>query len=186
MIAERRSRRIREMTTLRITTLVVICLTILLVAWNALNVANAIIAGKQLATIKAQLDQQRASLQIWNDTQQQIKAKLPVVALLRQVQNSECAWMTVYADLSNITPPGVVLTSQSCSEAEKSMKLELSGRVSDEQTFANFMLAFSQRTSWAGQPLIKTFSSVSEDKVSKLPYSFNLEVPIQGLVGGGL
>ena len=184
MIAERRSKRIREMNILRISALLVVCITILLVMMNAINGYDALIASKRLETVNMELKRQAPRLKQWNATQQQIKAKRPVVKLLKQVQNSECAWMTVFADLSKITPPDVVLTTQSCSGSEKGMTLVLSGKVADEPTLARYMIAFSQNTTWAGQPTIKTFTASTGEKDPRMHYNFSLDIPIHGLVGG--
>jgi hypothetical protein len=185
MIAERRARRIREMATLRISTLMVICVTVVLVLWNATNWFSDISAQAQLKTVNRQLERQKPSHDQWSDVQKQIKANKPVVDLLRDVQTSECAWMTLFSDLSKITPPGVLITSQAVTGSDKNMEMKISGKAADEKTFADFMMAFSQHTTWAGQPKFSTWSYAGE-KSGQLGYSFDLTIPINGMTGGDL
>ena len=185
MIAERRSRRIRELSTVRMTILITISVTVLMALWNVINWFNLSFANKQLTMINNNLKAQNIKLVAYNQIVKEIDAKQPLVVLLKRVQNSECAWMTVFGDLSKITPPGVVLSSQSSSGSDKGLNLQLSGKVADESTFADFMLGFSQHTKWAGQPSFQSFSATG-DKNSRLQYAFTLEIPIKGMVGGGL
>ncbi len=191
LIAERRARKIREMTILRVSTLSVICLSILMVLTNIAAWIVGLTTNSELIGIKVRLREQEPRYEQWQKVQHEIAARKPVVSLLEQVQKSEGAWMTVLGDMSAITPGDVVLDGMTTMINDKNVKLHLTGRARDEKTVGAFMLSISQQTRWAGDPELKNCTAVSKTDsegadMERSIVRFDLEVPIRGLVGGDL
>lgn len=184
MIAERRARKIREMTILRVSTLVVFCLTVLMVLWNVAAGLVQLSAKNDVEAINDELRKQKPLFEEWQHVQSEIAERQPVVTLLDQVQKSEGAWMIMLADLSRIIPGNVVITGMGSNNENDGVSLHIEGIAKDEDAVAEFMLAINERTTWAGKAVLKgTTSRGTGEKVSK---QFNITVPVRGLVGGDL
>ena len=186
LIAERRTRRIREMTILRISMLSVAALTVVMVLLIITAFSLNYIAKKDLAIYNLKLLDQDKEYADWQKIQDEIAEKQPIVSLLEQVQMSEIAWMTILADLSRITPRNVTIEGFNTNASDKEgVQIRIAGHASNAETVGEFMLAFSRDTGWAGNPELKNLSD--ETKTSTKPsVKFEIMVPVRGLVGGVL
>lgn len=187
LIAERRARKIREMTILRVSAMSVVSITVVMVLVNVVAWVVGITTYSELNDVKASLEKQEQPYREWQRIQSEITARKPVVTLLEQVQKSEGAWMTVLGDLSIITPQDVVLDNMTTVSSEKSVRLHLTGRARDERTVGAFMLAISQQTRWAGNPELRNVTAgnkTGSDVNKERPFiRFDLEVPVRGMGG---
>jgi Tfp pilus assembly protein PilN len=184
LIAERRARKIREMAILRMSSLAVVIVVVFAVALNALAGYSYFTAQQRLKTTNQQLADIQPQYNKLLLVRQQVTARVPVVKLLQQVQLSEGAWMTILADLSNVSTSKTVIDGFSPSVDDKGVSINLTGHACDEQAVAAFMLAIPQETGWAGIPTLHTVSASDNQKVKSVQFSLN--VPVRGLVGGNL
>ncbi|HEY3379403.1 MAG TPA: PilN domain-containing protein [Armatimonadota bacterium] len=184
LIAERRARKMREMTILRVGSLCVVLLSILMVLIIMYAGYRNISASTDVKTVTKTLDDLQPQYDELLQVRNQISALAPVETLLNEVQKSEGAWMIILGDISAITPRGVVLQTVGSTSDAQGVSLHIAGRATDEQTVAAFLLALRQQTSWAKTPNLK--SVTSEDGPQTKAVRFDLTVPVQGLLGGDL
>lgn len=191
LIAERRSRKLRELNILRMAALgvgiIIVCmLSLNLVAW-------AIYWSDQnkLAGVNARLSELTGSRNMLADTERQIADRQEMVTLLDQVKVSEGAWMQILADVSRLIPHEVVVTGLTSSATGTGVELHLAGRGLDQKAVAAFMLAIPAQShgGWAGKPVLNSLSAIDQvvtaDGRSVGGVAFDLTVPIRGLLGGG-
>lgn len=185
MIAERRARKMREVTTLRFAALGVLLVLLFSILLNVEKVFECRTARSQRDDAKdqlAKLQTERTKLQGVLD---EIGEKKPVVRLLEQVRVSEGAWMTILADTSRITPSDVVINSFSTTATAEGINLHISGNARDEQTVGAFMLAMRQQTLWAKTPSLGSVAALDDSNKGKI-VRFDLTVPVRDLMGGEL
>lgn len=189
LIAERRARKLREMTIIRVGFLSLVFLAIFVVLLNMYAGYQQISARSDQSLANREIAQLQPQYEALQKIQLEIRDREPVVKLLEQVQVSEGAWMTIFTDLSIITPRSVALSGVSASADDKGVGLRIGGRAQDQSTVAAFMEALRQQTGWAGTPELKSLTSDAtgkDGKASKLAVRFELQVPVRGLVGGNL
>ena len=186
MVAERRAKRLQEMTVIRVSILSVLAISIIMILTNFIAWYTNMQAKEALADINNQLVKQQVEYKQWSVIQEEIQAMTPVVELLEKVQLSEGAWMTILGDLSKITSKDVVISSMNSGASPDGFLLRISGRTTDEKALANFMLRLREDTGWADTPkLIQT--SAEEGKNEKINSSrFDLDIPVKGLIGGDI
>ena len=183
MVAERRARRMREMTIIRVSMLSVVAISVILVLTNLIAWYTHQQAKQKLADINNRLVTQEVEFQAWTELQDEIQGMLPVVELLEKVQMSEGAWMTILGDLSKITTQDVVITSLNSGATADGFLLRISGRAKDEKALANYMLRLREDTGWANVPKLNV-TSVEESAETSNTSRFDLDVPVIGLIGG--
>ena len=186
LIAERRARKLREMSTLRWS---VIGLGVLLLLMVSLNIAqwndwqsNERDLVTQTDWLK-DLQQQQLELQ---DTVRKINEKGPIVDLLEQVRISEGAWMTILADISQIIPHDAYVASISSLGSRDGMRLRFNGQARDQETVGSFMEAFSQQTRWANPAELASINRDRNTGDGQQWVRFDFSIPVSGLLGGNL
>lgn len=186
MVAERRAKRLREMTVIRVSILSVLAVSIIMVLTNLIAWYTNTQAKGDLADINDRLQKQQVEYKQWSAVQDDIKSMTPVVELLEKVQLSEGAWMTILGDLSQITTKDVVISSLSSGTAPEGFVLRLSGRAADEKSLADFMLRLREDTGWADTPKLIVTSVEAENNNKTSASRFDLDIPVKGLIGGDI
>jgi len=185
LIAERRARKMREMTTLRFSTIGVLVVMVFAILLNIGKLLECQALRTEQKTAQKQLDELGAKRRELKKVTDEIEAKRPVVNLLEQVRVSEAAWMTILADTSKITPSDVMLSSFNTTPSPDGIMLHINGKAVDEGTVGNYMLAFRQQTRWAKTPTLGTVTA-QDDALFGKRVSFDLTIPIKDLIGGEL
>ncbi len=187
LIAERRAKRLREMTVLRMSGIgiaIVFVFAILLnliVFWNLRTQKNNLIEATSDLKFN---EEKRKNLQILLDA---IDDRKPVVTLLEQAQISEGAWMTIMADISRVIPHDVALKDFMSIASGGSVSLRLSAYARDEQTVGQFMQSFNpDDTPWAQTPTLVTLTAQEDPRQHTKRVQFEMTVPVKGLMGGDL
>lgn len=185
LIAERRARKMREMTIIRLSIVGVVGLCIVMVGLNVMGVVQLGAAKRSLEvnrTNLAALEKKQEKLQLIVD---EINDLRPMVELLKQVRVSEGAWMTMLADIGRVVPNDVVLTAINTEANKDGVSLRLSGRARDERTVGHFMEMISQWTKWALTPKLNNVTA-DQGGNDTAGVRFDITVPVQGLYGGEL
>ena len=185
LIANRRSRKLREMVMLRWAFISVILLLIAMFSLNAWELWVYSAAAEQLTRTQKTLTKIQEDKKTLDEIQAKVEEKRPQVILLKQAQQSQGAWLIILADLSRIVPSDVVLTSLSTGRVDKTMTLSMGGYAADEHTVGQFMMDLPEKTAWAGTPKLGTVSADEKDQGQRTVH-FDLTVPIQGMLGGDL
>ena len=186
LIAERRLRKLREMTILRWASLGVFLVLLVMVTLNIMELMQVSAERaeyQQDERIVKELRQQQSEMRV---VENQIREDQPKVLLLKQVRLSEGAWMTIYADLARIVPADVVLTGITANTSADGVVLRLAGRAIDEETVGTFMQALRQQTEWAKLPQLGQISMAEDPLLGRSFAQFDMSVPVRGLLGGDL
>lgn len=188
LIAERRARKIREMTILRMSSFGIITLVIAMVLLNIYAWLMHLTANSDLERVTRDWNDLQPKYKELLQIQDEIAARKPVVRLLEQVQVSEGAWMIMFADLCKVVPKDMVLDGVRPSGGTDGMALSIGGTARDEKTVATFMLNLRQQTAWANTPVLKSFAKQGGENAAPgaATVHFELLVPVRGLVGGDL
>ncbi len=183
LIANRRSRKMREMMYLRWAIFGVFIAILIAIVMNLFAILDNKWASNkrdEKKVIVEALNQKEKQLDALSN---QIKELEPQLLMLGQAQKSQNAWLTIMADMSKIIPPSVYLTSFNSTVMDKQMALSISGVAEDETTVGVFSETVRTKTSWAGNPKQGAISaSVSE--LTGRHVTFDLIIPIDGMIGG--
>lgn len=183
LIANRRSRKMREMMYLRWAIFGVFIAILIAIVMNLLAVIDYSMADTTRDVRKGEV----ASLQVkekqLNTLTNKIKELEPQLIMLGQAQKSQNAWLTIMADMSRIIPSNVYITSFNSTVIDKQMALAISGVAEDESTVGDFSETIRTKTSWAGNPKQGSISA-SENELTGRRVIFDLVVPINGMIGG--
>jgi Tfp pilus assembly protein PilN len=186
LIAERRARKQREATILRMGTLGVLLIVFIMVAlnvaWWKLGQDTAI----RLKSTEDQLEIRREDRDKFRALKAEVEEKREIVKLLDQVRVSEQAWMIILADISRVIPNDVVLTTFTTETTDKMIQLRFAGRAKDKTTVGRFYNALPTATRWAKTPILGDMSQQEERDLGVTQEAFEITVPVKGLYGGEL
>lgn len=185
LIAERRARKQREDTVLRISWMGVALVLLGMVAlnvtwWNELRITES--ARNQMEAKAAESEE---ALKQFLALKAEVQEKDKIVMLLRQVRVSESAWMTILADVSHLIPDDVVLTGLTTQAGDKGVAVRLTGQARDERMVAQFMQDIPDLTRWARTPNLNRLKFDDQQGYGRIA-GFELVVPVIGLYGGDL
>lgn len=187
LIAERRTRRLREMTTIRISILVIVCIAVIMILFNLGSLWEAKNYRDDLRVTEKNRRDIEGDYQRLLKVRTEIAQKAPLVTLLRQVQISESAWITILTDLSRILPNNVAIDTISTeSSTQGGVNLHLAGRGTDENAVADFMQRLPYQTRWAGTPSLNGMNTELMQGQGRATVHFDVKVPINGMIGGDL
>lgn len=186
LIAERRARKIREITTLRWSTIAVLFIMLSMLVFNVIVLADTITERTELERVTAELHEKEAKRAELQQVLDQIEVKAPVVRLLEQVRMSEGAWITILSDLSRIMPHEVAISNFSVNSANEGVKIRLTGRARDERTVGSFLQLVPESTRWAETPTLGNISAESLRNSDSQSVRFDMIIPVKGLYGGDL
>lgn len=184
LIAERRARKVREISILRMSVLGVFLVILAMGLLNTVAYIDKVISEKALAQVTDELaivTEEKVKLDL---IKAEISEKEPVVTLLKQVQLSEAAWMIILADFTRVIPDNVSIGGITTTMTDEGVELNVAGVASDEETVGEFMLAIREKTRWAKTPTAGTISAVDDNPDSGV--RFSLTIPVRGLYGGEL
>jgi len=184
LIAERRARRQREVTILRMSTLGVVLIVFIMVvlnlAWWKLTVDTA----HTLTMTEQTLTERRVERDAFRALKADVEEKREIVTLLGQVRVSESAWMIILADISRVISPDVVLASFTTETKNDAIWLRLTGRARDFKTAGSFMESLRVGTRWAKTPTLGGLTSGENRDTGVTQATFEIRVPVEGLYGG--
>ncbi|MEI6518677.1 MAG: PilN domain-containing protein [bacterium] len=183
LIANRRSRKMREMMYLRWAIFGVFIAILIAIIMNLFAIFDYNWAIDTRNVRQAQVDSLQQKEKQLDALTNQIKELEPQLLLLNQAQKSQNAWLTIMADMSRIIPSNVYLTSFNSTVIDKQMALAIGGVAEDEKTVGVFSETIRTQTSWAGNPKQGAISaSVSE--LTGRQVTFDMVIPIEGMIGG--
>jgi len=184
LIANRRAKKMREMTFLRFAIMGVIIVFMAMLFLNLYALLMQRIAVDQYNVAVQRLEDIQEDEKDFNKILDEIKEKVPQTNLLERAQQSQAAWATILADFSRMLPHDVVLTNMSTAIVDKNMGVQIGGYAADEQTLGQFMIDLRTKTEWAGKPKLGTVSAVENDLTKERRVRFDLMVPIMGMMAG--
>jgi hypothetical protein len=186
LIAERRSRKIRESLIISYSWLAVFMIFVVMLLINGLAVVQAGARHAEADRLVLALDDSRRAYTTLQEKQNHIAELAPKVRLLEQVRVSEAAWMTIIADLGRITADSVVLESFGATAGDKGVSLHLTGKASDQTAVAKFLEALPTKTGWVdaatSPPRTGNINTVAVGKQQTV--TFDVAVTVNGLMGG--
>lgn len=195
LIAERRNRKLREASILRMAGLGVLLVLLAMVVLNMSALYECHQRKSAIASIDATLSKQQAEQRKLQNTIAQINQLKPVITLVTQARISEGAWMTILADLGRVIPNDAVLKAVNPSLTGEAVSLRLTGSAKDQKTVGDFMELLASSTRWAKLPVLKSVNTEA-GKGIRLPSGeeltmpdrvrFDFVVPVKGLIGGEL
>ena len=183
LIAERRTRKLREMATVRWSVIGLVLLFLLMLGLNIAAYFDWQYHQRLLATETDNLARLRAKYAELQEIEKEIAEKGPIVNLLDQVRISEKSWMIILADISQVIPHDASIAGITTLGSRDGMKLRFNGVARDLVTAGDFMKAFSKRTLWADTADPSGFSA-TKDKAEGDRVRFDFVVPIRGMLGG--
>lgn len=187
LIAERRARKQRETTILRMSTLGVV---LVVFAMLALNLAWWQFGNDEQRKLKSSitaLDKAHDLLKSFVALKTEVEQKREIGNLLGRVQLSEGAWMVILSDLSHTIPNDVVLTALATDTENDAVTLRLSGRAKDQQTVGAFMKLLREGTTgWVDTPRLVSVTLNDNKTLGTSVETFEITVPVKGLYGGEL
>jgi Tfp pilus assembly protein PilN len=183
LIANRRTRKMREMMYLRWAIFGVFFAILIAIVMNMWAKIDNILETNKRDEKKLQVESLQQKEKQLDALTNQIKELEPQLLMLGQAQKSQNAWLTIMADMSRIIPSNVYIRSFNSSVVDKQMALSISGVAEDEKTVGEFSEIIRTKTSWAGNPRQGAISaSVSELEGRRV--TFDLIIPIEGMIGG--
>lgn len=185
LIAERRSRKLREMMTLRWSMIGLVLLLLLMLGFNITAWFEWQSNQKDLTRQANLLVDLKVEYEVLQEINQKISEKGPIVNLLDQVRISEQSWMIILADISQVIPQDANIEGIVTMGARDGMRLRFSGQALDQETVGVFMEAFSQQTLWAS-PADLSQISISRNAGDSKRVRFDFSVPVRGMLGGEL
>ncbi|MHB9131257.1 MAG: PilN domain-containing protein [Armatimonadota bacterium] len=184
LIAERRARKVREVTVLRRamggSLLVLLVMVVLSVTFLISYTTEAFDMRSTEKIYQTKLEQQEEL----NTLRAEIAAQIPVADLLDQVRMSEGAWMTILADMSRYTPDDVAITTLNANTGPNGIELKVNGMAKDEDTVGKFMVSIRENTRWAKAPTVGTITADVREDVKRV--RFDITIPVVGMMGGEL
>ena len=186
LIAERRARKVREMNILRWSGMGVFLVLLAMVALNYMESMQVSAEEQSIKVDQSRLDQRRSEHAALQRILAKINEDQPMVELLKRVRVSEGAWMVIMADLSRATPSDVVIEGVAANPVNDGVNLRITGKAVDEKTVGNFMLAISQQAEWAQLPRAGSINAETDQKTGQRQVHFEVNVPVNGLLGGDL
>jgi Tfp pilus assembly protein PilN len=183
LIANRRSRKMREMMYLRWAIFGVFIAILIAIVMNLFAILDNKYASNNRDEKKIQVEalkQKEKQLDVLTD---QIKELEPQLMMLNQAQKSQNAWLTIMADMSRIIPSDVYLTSFNSTVIDKQMALSISGVAIDEKTVGEFSETIRTQTGWAGNPRQGAISASNSELLGRR-VTFDMIIPIEGMIGG--
>jgi Tfp pilus assembly protein PilN len=187
LIAERRARRQREQTILRMSILGVL---LVFLTMATLNLAWFVMLRTDHVNVdrsQANYDKSEKAVAEFLTLQDDADGKQKIVDLLTQVRVSEGAWMTILADVSRDIPAQVVLTNLGSQGNEDGVELHLSGLARDEETVGIFLRTISRNAWVQSTPTLGrvNYEEGNNDNAIRRA-TFDIIVPVNGLYGGNL
>lgn len=187
LIAERRAKRLREMIIIRWSSLCVVIVLVGMIGLNVFSMFSLVVERNTESTQRKQFDKKLVDVKDYDETQIKIDQIKPHINLIRQVRVSEAAWMVILADISKITPPEVVISNITVVSTEKGVEIKMGGIAKDEKAVGDYMVSLS-KTDWAANEKTKvgTISITPGPQNTVEMVSFDVSVPVVGMVGGDL
>jgi Tfp pilus assembly protein PilN len=184
LIADRRAKKVREKTIVRLSGLAIVIVLIAMLGMNGYAYYTLISAQREDDRISLTLDSNKVKYDELLVIQQRINDMEPRVKLLKQVRVSEAAWMTILRDVSRVIPDTIVLDSITAASSDNGIVLRLNGKARDQDAVASFMERLRVQTAWADKPSTGAINSIQTGNVPGV--AFDLTVPVRELVGGEL
>lgn len=183
LIANRRSRKMREMMYLRWAIFGVFIAILIAIVMNLFAILDYKMAVNNRDEKKNQVAVLQEKEQQLDKYTNQIKELEPQLILLDQAQKSQNAWLTVMADMSRVIPSNVYIVSFNSTIMDKQMALAINGVAEDETTVGRFSEILRTQTNWAGNPKQGSISASINELIGRR-VTFDLVIPINGMIGG--
>ncbi|MEI7834699.1 MAG: PilN domain-containing protein [bacterium] len=187
LIAERRAKRLREMNIIRWSSIGVFMVLVGMIGLNIFSMLTLVVERNTESTQRQKYETKAIAGKEYDDTQSKIDLIKPHINLIRQVRVSEAAWMVILADISKNTPPEVVINNITVASSDKGVEVKMGGTAKDEKTVGEYMVSLS-KTSWAANEKTKvgTIGITPGPQNTVEMVSFDVSVPVMGMVGGEL